>query len=29
MIGGPDVDVTGSTAEGERVPVLVAGEWRI
>jgi aminopeptidase len=29
MIGSPDMTVTGITAEGERVPVLVNGEWRI
>jgi leucyl aminopeptidase (aminopeptidase T) len=29
MIGSPDVDVTGLTAAGERVPVLRAGAWRI
>ncbi len=29
MIGSPDVTVTGITAGGERVPVLVAGDWRI
>jgi aminopeptidase len=29
MIGGPDVDVTGVTAEGDRVPVLRAGAWQI
>ena len=29
MIGGPDVSVTGVTREGERVPVLVEGRWRI
>jgi aminopeptidase len=27
MIGGPDVTVTGITAEGERVPLLVGGAW--
>ena len=29
MIGGPEVTVTGITDDGERVPVLVRGEWRI
>ena len=29
MIGAPEVSVTGITREGERVPVLVDGEWRI
>ena len=29
MIGAPDVDVTGVTAEGDRVPVLVGGAWQI
>jgi aminopeptidase len=29
MIGGPQLDVTGVTAEGERVPVLMGGHWRI
>jgi aminopeptidase len=29
MIGSPDMTVTGITADGERVPVLVSGEWRI
>lgn len=29
MIGSPEVDVTGLTASGERVPVLRAGAWRI
>ena len=29
MIGGPDVDVTGITADGDRVPVLVGGAWQI
>ena len=29
MIGGPDVDVTGLTREGERVPVLRTGRWQI
>ena len=29
MIGGPDVDVTGVTASGERVPVLRRGAWQI
>ena len=29
MIGSPDLDVTGVTADGERVPVLVGGDWQI
>jgi len=29
MIGGDDVDVTGLTAAGERVPVLRGGDWQI
>jgi len=29
MIGGPDVDVTGITRAGERVPVLRRGAWQI
>jgi len=29
MIGGPELDVTGVTAEGERVPALMGGDWRI
>lgn len=29
MIGGDDVDVTGVTAEGERVPVLRGGTWQL
>ncbi|TMK73488.1 MAG: aminopeptidase [Actinobacteria bacterium] len=29
MIGGPDVDVTGITRDGERVPVLRDGLWQI
>jgi aminopeptidase len=29
MVGGPDVDVTGVTAAGERVPVLRGGEWQV
>ncbi|MEA2192189.1 MAG: aminopeptidase [Solirubrobacteraceae bacterium] len=29
MIGSPEVDVTGVTADGERVPVLRAGAWQI
>ena len=29
MIGSLEMTVTGITAEGERVPVLVGGEWRI
>ena len=29
MIGSPEVDVTGLTAGGERVPVLRGGAWQI
>ena len=29
MIGSPDVDVTGLTAAGDRVPVLRGGAWQI
>jgi aminopeptidase len=29
MIGSPEVDVTGLTSTGERVPVLRAGVWQI
>jgi aminopeptidase len=29
MIGGDDVDVTGITRDGERVPVLRGGSWQI
>jgi aminopeptidase len=29
MIGRPDLKVTGITAEGDRVPVLVEGAWQI
>ncbi|MDP2712698.1 MAG: aminopeptidase [Solirubrobacteraceae bacterium] len=29
MIGSPEVDVTGVTASGERVPVLRGGAWQI
>jgi aminopeptidase len=29
MIGSPEMTVTGITADGERVPVLVAGKWQI
>jgi aminopeptidase len=29
MVGGDDVDVTGITREGERVPVLRSGAWQI
>ena len=29
MIGSPDVDVTGLTREGERVPVLRGGAWQV
>ena len=29
MIGSPDMTVTGITADGDRVPVLVRGEWQV
>ncbi len=29
MIGSPELEVAGVTAEGERVPVLRGGDWRI
>ena len=29
MIGSPELDVTGITADGERVPVLVEGDWQV
>jgi aminopeptidase len=29
MIGGNDVDVTGMTRDGDRVPVLCAGTWQL
>ena len=29
MIGSNELSVTGITREGERVPVLVEGRWRI
>jgi leucyl aminopeptidase (aminopeptidase T) len=29
MIGSNELEVTGVTADGERVPVLRDGEWRI
>jgi aminopeptidase len=29
MIGGPDLTVTGITADGDRVPVLVRGRWAV
>ncbi|MDQ4125002.1 MAG: aminopeptidase, partial [Actinomycetota bacterium] len=29
MIGSPEVDVTGLTRDGDRVPVLVGGRWQI
>jgi aminopeptidase len=29
MIGSPEMTVTGVTAEGERVPVLVRGDWQV
>jgi aminopeptidase len=29
MIGSPELDVTGVTGEGERVPVLRGGDWQV
>ena len=29
MIGSPEMRVTGITASGDRVPILVAGEWQV
>jgi aminopeptidase len=29
MIGSPEMRVTGLTADGDRVPVLVDGAWQI
>lgn len=29
MVGGPDVDVTGLTADGREVPLLRDGRWRV
>ncbi len=29
MIGSPQLDVTGVTSQGERVPVLIGGVWKI
>ena len=29
MIGSPELDVDGVTADGERVPVLRGGDWQI
>ena len=29
MIGGDDVDVTGVTRDGSRVPVLRGGSWQL
>jgi leucyl aminopeptidase (aminopeptidase T) len=29
MIGAPDVDVTGLTADGAEVPVLRGGDWQV
>src|SRR5262245_27157632 len=29
MIGSPELDVTGVTADGQRVPVLRDGDWQI
>jgi aminopeptidase len=29
MIGSPELDVTGITADGDRVPVLIGGSWQI
>jgi hypothetical protein len=29
MIGSPQLRITGLTAAGERVPVLVGGSWQV
>ena len=29
MIGSPEMTVTGITADGDRVPLLVDGDWQI
>ena len=29
MIGGPELEVTGVTAKGKRVPVIADGLWQI
>ena len=29
MIGSPELEVDGVTADGERVPVLRAGDWQV
>ena len=29
MIGSPELDVTGVTSGGERVPVLRNGDWQV
>jgi aminopeptidase len=29
MIGGPEVDVTGTTRDGREIPVLIRGEWAL
>jgi len=29
MIGAPELDITGLTADGDRVPVLIGGAWQI
>ena len=29
MIGSDELEVTGLTAEGERIPVLRGGDWQI
>jgi aminopeptidase len=29
MIGSPELDVTGVTADGDRVPVLRGGDWQV
>jgi aminopeptidase len=29
MIGSPELDVTGVSADGERTPVLIGGHWKI
>jgi leucyl aminopeptidase (aminopeptidase T) len=28
VIGSPEVEVIGTTAAGERVPLIVDGDWR-
>lgn len=29
MIGGPEVEVTGRRADGQEIPVLIGGRWKI